>query len=123
MIALADAAKDGSFDAAGRPAGSAWTEADLFADTDGECYALKLSGDAPAPLYRDCDTLIVSPRATARPGDRVVVKTREGELLIAELKGQSARAIELRPLVNGACDRVLAQEEIVWMSRVIWASQ
>jgi len=123
LIALADAAKDGSFDSAGRPAGSAWTEADLFAGADGERYALKLSGDALAPLYRDGDMLIVSPGASAKRGDRVVVKTAAGELLIAELKGQSAGAVELRPLANGACGRVLAQQEIVWMSRIIWASQ
>jgi hypothetical protein len=29
----------------------------------------------------------------------------------------------LKPLASGASDRVLAREEIAWMSRIIWASQ
>ena len=90
---------------------------------DDACYALKISGGALAPLFRDGELLIVSPHAPARPGDRVAAKTLEGELLIAELKDQNARTLELKPLDGGASDRVLAREEIAWMSRIIWVSQ
>ena len=58
---------------------------------DDACYALKISGGALAPLFRDGELLIVSPHAPARPGDRVAARTLEGELLIAELKDQNAR--------------------------------
>jgi len=122
-IGLADAAKDGSFDAAGRPAGPAWAEVDFPVGLDDACYALKISGGSFAPLFRDGGLLIVSPHAPARPGDRVAVKTLEGELLIAELKNLSARTLELKPLASGGSDRVLTREEIGWMSRIIWASQ
>jgi len=90
---------------------------------DDACYALKISGGSFAPLFRDGGLLIVSPHAPARPGDRVAVKTLEGELLIAELKNLSARTLELKPLASGGSDRVLTREEIGWMSRIIWASQ
>jgi phage repressor protein C with HTH and peptisase S24 domain len=53
----------------------------------------------------------------------VAAKTLEGELLIAELKDQNERTLELKPLDRGASDRVLAREEIAWMSRIIWVSQ
>ena len=122
-IGLADARKDGSFDAAGRPTGPAWAEIGFPAGLDDACYALKISGGSLAPLFRDGELLIVSPHAPARPGDRVAAKTLEGELLIAELKDQNARTLELKPLDGGASDRVLAREEIAWMSRIIWVSQ
>jgi len=116
-IGLADARKDGSFDAAGRPAGPAWAEIGFPAGFDDACYALKISGGSLAPLFRDGELLIVSPHAPTRPGDL------EGELLIAELKDQNERTLELKPLDGGASDRVLAREEIAWVSRIIWASQ
>ena len=123
-IGLADARKDdGSFDAAGHPTGPAWTEIGFPAGLDDACYALKISGGSLAPLFRDGELLIVSPHAPARPGDRVAAKTLEGELLIAELKDQNERTLELKLLDGGASDRVLAREEIAWMSRIIWASQ
>jgi phage repressor protein C with HTH and peptisase S24 domain len=122
-IGLADAKKDGSFDAAGRPTGPAWAGIGHPAELDDACYALKISGGSLAPLFRDGELLIVSPHAPARPGDRVAAKTFEGELLIAELRDQNARTLELRPLDGGASDRVLAREEIAWMSRIIWVSQ
>jgi phage repressor protein C with HTH and peptisase S24 domain len=122
-IGLADAKKDGSFDATGRPTGPAWAEIDFPAGLDDTCYALKISGGSLAPLFRDGELLIVSPRAPARPGDRVAVKTLKGELLIAELKDENARRLELKPFDGGASDRELAREEIAWMSRIIWVSQ
>jgi len=122
-ISLVDAAKHESFDAAGRPAGPAWAEIGFPFELDGACYALKVSGGSLAPLFRDGELLIVSPHAPARPGDRVAVRTLEGELLIAELKEETARGLELKPLDGGGADRLLAREEICWMSRIIWVGQ
>ena len=45
---------------------------------DENVYALKVTGDSMLPLYRDGDTIIVSPTAPCRQGDRVVVKTARG---------------------------------------------
>ena len=74
-------------------------------------------------LFRDGELLIVSPHAPARPGDRVAARTLEGELLIAELKDQNARTLELKPLSGGASARVLAREEIAWMSRIVCSAR
>ena len=123
MIGLADASNGEAFDAAGRPVGPAWTELDFLADVNELCYGLKISGDAMAPLYRHGDMLIVSPHAPVRVGDRVVVKTLAGELLIAELKEEFAQAVELKPFHNGASDRLLARENVAWMSRIMWVGQ
>ena len=46
------------------------------------------------PLYRDGDIIIVSRIAPVRKGDRVVVRTRDGEVMAKELKRRSARSLD-----------------------------
>lgn len=74
------------------------------------------------PLYRDGDTIIVSPTAAVRRGDRVVVKT-----LKEEGAGQAAQAPDAEDDRAGLArpdhpDRVLNFADIAAMARVIWAS-
>jgi phage repressor protein C with HTH and peptisase S24 domain len=55
-----------------------------------------------------------------RPGDRIVVKTVAGEVLIGELKRRSARALELASLEGGVSDRALASDDVEWIARIVW---
>ena len=123
LIGLAEAGAGGFFDDAGFATGTGWDEIDFLADADEHSYALEISGDSMAPLYRDGDVVIVSPSAPVRRGDRVVVKTTAGEILAKELKRQTARTIELRSLNPAYPDRALAKDEVSWMARILWASQ
>ncbi len=66
-------------------------------------YALEVQGESMKPLYRDGDILIVEPGAQVRRGDRVVVKTREGEVMAKILARQSAKSIELQSLNPDIC--------------------
>ncbi len=75
------------------------------------------------PIYRDGDTIFVSPDAGIRRGDRVVVKTREGEVMAKQLSRLSARKIELASLKKDHSDRSLKIKEIDWIARIVWASQ
>ena len=75
------------------------------------------------PLYRDGDRLIVDPAATVRRGDRVVVKTATGEVMAKVLERQGPRGMELASLNPEHPARALATAEIVWVARIIWASQ
>ena len=75
------------------------------------------------PAYRDGDVIIVSPAAPVRRGDRVVVKTRDGEVMVKELKRQTAKPIELRSLNPEHAERTLPLEDVVWIARIVWASQ
>ncbi len=86
-------------------------------------FALKISGASMEPIYRDGDTIFVSPGAGIRRGDRVVVKTKVGEVIVEELSRQSARRIELISLNKDHADRSFDVEEIDWMARIVWASQ
>ena len=75
------------------------------------------------PLYRDGDIIVVSPSAPTRRGDRVVVKTNDGEILAKELKRRTTRTIELRSLNRDHIDRAFGMSEIAWVARILWASQ
>jgi phage repressor protein C with HTH and peptisase S24 domain len=67
--------------------------------------------------------IIVSPAAPVRRGDRVVVKSKSGEVMVKELKRQSAKTIELKSLNAEHPERILPLEDVVWIARIVWASQ
>jgi phage repressor protein C with HTH and peptisase S24 domain len=123
LLGFAQAANNGAFDDSGLPAGKGWNETGLPAIDDEHAYALEISGDAMKPAYRDGDVIVVSPATPIRRGDRVLVKTRAGELMLRELKRRTAKALELQSLNAAHADRTLAATEIQWIARVVWASQ
>jgi phage repressor protein C with HTH and peptisase S24 domain len=123
LLALAQAGNAGAFDDTGFPAGKGWDEARLPAVSDEHAFALEISGDAMKPVYRDGDIIVVSPSTPIRRGDRVVVKTKAGELLLRELKRRTAKSLELQSLNANGPDRTLAAAEVQWIARIVWVSQ
>jgi phage repressor protein C with HTH and peptisase S24 domain len=75
------------------------------------------------PAYRDGDVIVVSPAANVRRGDRVVVKTRDGEVMVKELRRKTTKSIELRSLNSEHRDRTLSMSDVLWVARIMWASQ
>ena len=75
------------------------------------------------PAYRDGDVILVSPAAPIRRGDRVVVRTRSGEVMAKELKRRTAKSIELSSLNTDHGDRTIAAVDVLWIARILWASQ
>lgn len=122
LLGLAQAGSGGFFDSAGHPAGQGWDEVHLPAPGDGT-YALEVAGDSMLPLYRDGDTLVLSPTAQLRRGDRVVVRTRDGEVLAKVLHRQTPKQIELHSLNPDHAPRVLNMKDVESIARIIWASQ
>ena len=122
MLGFAQAGDD-HFDDGGFPSGAGWGEIALPAGSDQHAYALKFSGEAMQPVYRDGTIILVSPASPIRRGDRVVVKTRSGELVVKELKRRTARTIELTSLNPAHADRTLSAKNVLWMARIVWASQ
>jgi phage repressor protein C with HTH and peptisase S24 domain len=123
LIGLAQAGSGGFFDDGGFPVGTGWDDV-LFPDMNEEnVYALEVSGNSMEPLYRKGDILIVSPSKRVRKGDRVVVKTRDGEVLAKELKKKTPKFIELHSVNPEHKDRVVQLSEVAWIARIVWASQ
>jgi phage repressor protein C with HTH and peptisase S24 domain len=123
LLGMAQAGGVGVFDDAGHPTGAGWDEIPFPALGDPHAYALEVSGDAMAPVYRDGDILIVSPNASIRRGDRVVVKTKAGEIMAKELRRRSARNIELQSFGSSEGERTLMVEDVDWIARIVWANQ
>jgi phage repressor protein C with HTH and peptisase S24 domain len=90
---------------------------------DEDAYALEISGDSMAPVYRAGDRIVVAPHAQPRRGDRVVVKTRSGEVMAKELGRVTNQSVELISLNPAFDNRLLNPSDIVWMARIVWASQ
>ena len=123
LLGFAQAGAGGYFDDGGFPAGKGWDEVGLPAVNDEHAYALEISGDSMKPAYRDGDIIVVSPGTPIRRGDRVVVKTTGGEVMVKELKRRTAKTLELQSLNPNHVDRTLAADDVEWIARIVWASQ
>jgi phage repressor protein C with HTH and peptisase S24 domain len=123
VIGYAQAGSEGFFDDAGYPTGAGWDEIPFPDVGDPHAYALEISGESMEPVYRDGDIVIVSPHANIRRGDRVVLKTREGEVMAKLLRRSTAHKYELKSLNPEHEDRILPVEEVEWIARITWASQ
>ena len=123
LIGFAQAAMAGRFDDVGHPAGAAWDEIAFPALGDPHAYALEISGDGMEPVYRDGDTVIVSPRANIRRGDRVVIRTGSGAVTAGVLHRRSVRRIDVGSFNPRHEDRTLPVDDVQWMARIVWATQ
>lgn len=123
LIGLAQAGTGGYFDDAGFPVGGGWEETAFPDIKDEHAYALEVTGDSMEPFYREGDIIVVSPAAEVRRGDRVVVKTIAGEVMAKVLARRTQSRVELHSFNPAHEDRVLKPQEILWMARIVWASQ
>ena len=122
-IDLAEAGSGEHFDKRGFPTGAKWNETSLPSFDDEHAYALNISGHAMGPLYRKGDVIVVSPAAPLRKGDRVVVKMKGGEILVAEFKRRSPKSVDVVLLTPGHRDRSLPAHDVLWIARIVWSSQ
>jgi len=123
VIGLFQAERDGVFDNAGRPTGTGWDQVRVPGRQDEHVFALEITGQSMWPAYRPGDRILVAPQAPIQAGDRVVVKTRSGDVIVKELVRRSSTHLELRSLNPEFPDVIVASREVVWMARIIWASQ
>jgi phage repressor protein C with HTH and peptisase S24 domain len=123
LLGFAEAGAGGYFDDGGFPAGAGWDEIAFPAVADEHAYALEVSGQSMEPAYRDGDVILISPAAPKRRGDRVVVKTKAGEVMVKELKRETAKSIELKSLNAAHPDLTIAMSDVLWIARILWASQ
>jgi phage repressor protein C with HTH and peptisase S24 domain len=123
LIGFAEAGARGYFDDGGFPVGKGWDEIAFPSVNDEHAYALEISGNSMEPAYRKGDVIVVSPAAPVRKGDRVVVKTRDGEVMVKQLARKTAKSIELHSLNPDHPARTLPMSDVLWVARIMWASQ
>jgi phage repressor protein C with HTH and peptisase S24 domain len=119
-LKLKDLAKKKAFDGDGKLAPKAW-ERLAFPDLNDEtAFAIEVTGDAAAPVFRNGDVIVVSPAAALSKNDRVLVKTKNGWALM-RLVRRTAKKIELRPLGDASeGGGVFARADIESIARVVW---
>lgn len=125
LLGFAQAGAGGFFDDGGFPAGQGWdvVEFPISPAQKSGVYALEVQGDSMMPLYRDGDVLIVEPGAQVRRNDRIVVRTKEGEVMAKVLVRQTPKTIELTSLNPEHPGRTIDVADLDWIARIIWASQ
>jgi phage repressor protein C with HTH and peptisase S24 domain len=123
LLGFAKAGNDGYFDDAGFPVGDGWEDVRFPGLGNESVYALEVTGDSMEPVYRHGDRIVVSPGAPVRRGDRVVARTRDGEVLAKVLGRQTERTVELLSLNPAYPPRELQRANVAWMARILWASQ
>lgn len=122
IVGMAKAGADGFFDENGFPVGAGETV--RFPDLgEDRIYALEIAGDSMEPMYRAGDVVIVQPGAAVRRGDRVVVRTRAGEVMAKVLGRRNDQTVELISLNPTHKPRELPAADIEWIARILWASQ
>lgn len=123
LIGFAQAGDAGYFDDAGFPVGQGWEDVIFPGIEDAHAYALEISGDSMLPVYRAGDRVVVAPGETPRKGDRVVVRTVDGEVMAKEVARITGDGVELLSLNPDYPGRTLNSPDIAWMARIVWASQ
>jgi len=119
LIGFAQAGVGGFFDDGGFPVGQGWDEIAPPTGASESAYALKVSGDSMMPLYREGDIIIVDPTAQVRKGDRVVAKTREGEVLAKTLERRNASIVELQSINPDHDTLKFKPDELEWLARIV----
>lgn len=122
IVGMARAGAHGFFDEQGFPVGA--DETVRFPDLgEDRFYALEIAGDSMEPVFRAGDIVIVQPGTAVRRGDRVVARTRAGEVMAKVLGRRNEQSVELISLNAAHPTRTLPAEEIEWIARILWASQ
>lgn len=123
LIGMAKAGERGYFDDGGYPAGAGWDEVELPNISDPNAYALSIYGDSMLPVYRPGDIIAVSPAAPVRQGDRVVARSHDGAVMAKLLQRRSSVRVLFSSLNPEHPVLEFPTHEILWMHRIVWASQ
>ena len=123
IINMSEAGGDGFFDDAGNPIGEGWDEIRMPGVRDDHIFALQVSGASMAPVFREGDRIIISPGAGIRRGDRVLIKTRSGEVLTKVFNTMNASRVHLLSINPEYPERNLPLKDVQWMARIVWVSQ
>ena len=123
LTRLDQARSNPRFDAAGHPVGGDWDEISLPEMADPNAFALEITDNQFEPIYRDGDILIVSPATPPRRGDRVLVRTQGGDVILRRMVRHTVKRLELQSLAGHEGDISLNTEDVAFVARIIWATQ
>jgi len=89
-----------------------------FPTADPDAYALKCVGDSMRPRIKDGEYVIVEPSRTVEPGDEVLVKSKDGRVMVKEFAYSRAGRIHLLSTNEAHATIAIPKDEISKMHYV-----
>lgn len=112
-----------AFDADGRTTGEKWDEIAFPELPIDNVFAIEVVGDSLTPTYREGDILVCSSSVPVRRGDRVLVRNRNGDMAGGVLRRKTISGADITPFNRGTMDVTFGANDIVFVARILWASQ
>ncbi len=112
-----------AFDAEGRTTGEKWDEIAFPELPIDNVFAIEVVGDSLTPTYREGDILVCSSSVPVRRGDRVLVRNRNGDMAGGVLRRKTITGADITPFNRGTMDVTFGANDIVFVARILWASQ
>lgn len=122
-LSIDEASEAAHFDDAGFPVESDWDEIDFPGLSDPHAFAIEVRGNSLVPVFQDGDILIISPSSNVRRQDRVMLRTKKGDVEFGTLSRRTARKVELDRFDGGEEKVSVSVKDVAWISRIVWASQ
>jgi len=114
----------GFAEAAPAAAGSAGAGATMaFPGSAEALFAFEIDEAAASPPYRCGDVLVASTAVPVRRGDRVLVRTRDGRIAARLFLTRNGRSTEFAAPTGRRGRLRLPSADVIWMARILWASQ
>jgi phage repressor protein C with HTH and peptisase S24 domain len=120
FLKLKEAAKKKVFDGDGKPQLKAWDRLSFPDLGDEFAFALEVTGDGAAPVFRNGDVIVVSPGAEVRKDDYVLVKIK-GACVPMRFARRTAKKVELKSLNPSLEDKTYERNAVEWIARIVWA--
>lgn len=121
-IRLSQISED-SFDKSGFPEDTGWEEVDFPAIDDPHAYIIELDKDVAQEFCRPGSFLVISPSSSVRRHDRVIVKTKQGRLVVGTIKRKAPQQYIIAEANGSPADLPLSTKEVAWIGRIVWVSQ
>ena len=113
---------DGLFDEAGYPSGQAWEQTEVPQPGDPHGYAVQVDSARLEPVFREGGTVILSPEAPVRPGDRVLLRRAEGPVEACIVTGRAPERFDFDRLDVDGPALSCRGGELAWLHRIVWVS-
>lgn len=90
---------------------------------DKDAYALRCVGDSMRPRIKDREFVVVEPNHEIEPGDEVLVKSKDGRVMVKEFLYERAGRVHLISVNEAHAPIALPKEEIEKMHYVGWIAK
>lgn len=118
IVGTTQAGPDAHWEEMGYPVGYGEEYVDM-PRPDPATYALRVRGGSMGSRIKDGEAIVVSPTVEPMPGEEVVVRTVDGQVMVKELAWRRAGEIALDSVGNGYGRIVLKETAVEWMHSVV----